>query len=70
MTVVYVPTSEFDKIVVAVAQRRQAPELCSSIGLTHKMPKFKAALRIASWRRWDFKNLSGSCYQDSVLHKL
>lgn len=35
--------SEFDeeelcKLVLAVAHRRQAPELCRSLGLTHKMP--------------------------------
>ncbi|KAJ4964280.1 hypothetical protein NE237_024219 [Protea cynaroides] len=35
--------SEFDdeelcKLVLAVARRRQAPELCRSLGLTHKMP--------------------------------
>lgn len=35
--------SEFDeeeicKIVLAVAHRRQAPELCRTLGLTHKMP--------------------------------
>lgn len=35
--------SEFDeeelcKLVFAVAQRRQAPELCRSLGLTHKVP--------------------------------
>lgn len=29
---------ELCKIVLAVARRRQAPELCRSLGLTHKMP--------------------------------
>ena len=36
-------TSEFDeeelcKLVLVIAQRRQAPELCHSLGLTHKIP--------------------------------
>ncbi|KAK3032888.1 hypothetical protein RJ639_034936 [Escallonia herrerae] len=41
--------SEFDeeelcKLVLAVAQHRQAPELCRSLGLTHKVPGFIESL--------------------------
>ena len=43
LLVTYRIASEFDneelcKIVFAVAHQRQAPELCRSLGLTHKMP--------------------------------
>ncbi|OVA01003.1 Frigida-like [Macleaya cordata] len=49
--------SEFDeeelcKLVLAVARRRQAPELCRSLGLTHKMPGVVETL-ISSGRQID-----------------
>ncbi|GFY86608.1 FRIGIDA-like protein [Actinidia rufa] len=52
--------SEFDdeelcKIVFAVAHQRQAPELCRSLGLTHKMPAFVEEL-VKSGRQVDAVN--------------
>ncbi|KAA8531615.1 hypothetical protein F0562_006324 [Nyssa sinensis] len=49
--------SEFDeeelcKLVLAVSHQRRAPELCRSLGLTHKMPGFIEAL-ISSGRQID-----------------
>ncbi|XP_043708464.1 FRIGIDA-like protein 3 [Telopea speciosissima] len=50
-------SSEFDeeelcKLVPAVARRRQAPELCRSLGLTHKMPGV-VELLVSSGRQID-----------------
>ncbi|XP_043713065.1 FRIGIDA-like protein 3 [Telopea speciosissima] len=54
--------SEFDdeelcKLVLAVARRRQAPELCRSLGLTHKMPGVVESL-VSSGRQIDAVHLS------------
>ncbi|XP_042508690.1 FRIGIDA-like protein 3 isoform X2 [Macadamia integrifolia] len=53
----YKIASEFDeeelsKLVPAVARRRQAPELCRSLGLTHKMPGVVESL-VSSGRQID-----------------